>query len=98
MSVNVIGEYRKHYLKERISGADPAEAHKEALENIYLQLINYSASCSMPVQDRAVQLIKDLKNNPHFQQLLEDVLDMSMDDQKEYLRSIARVPNLRLVK
>lgn len=96
--MNVIGEYRKHYLKERIGGADPAAAHKDALENIYLQLINYSASSSQPVHDRAVSLIKDLNSNPHFQLLLEEIMDQSVDDQKEYLAAVAKVPQLRLVK
>jgi hypothetical protein len=45
-----------------------------------------------------VQLIKDLKTNPHFQQLLEEIMEKPVDDQKDYLRQIAKVPALRLVK
>lgn len=73
-------------------------AHKDALENIYLQLINYSASSCQPVHDRSVQLIKDLNSNPHFQLLLEEIMDQPVADQKEYLRTVAKVPDLRLVK
>jgi hypothetical protein len=98
VSVNIISEYRKHYLKERIDGADPAVAHKDALESIYIKLIHASASTCQPVHDRSVQLIKDLNSNPHFQLLLEEIMDQPVADQKEYLRTVAKVPDLRLVK
>jgi hypothetical protein len=98
MSVNVVSEYRKKYIKDRRKGADPESSHSSALENVYIQLLHNSAASHMPISDNDISLIKDLNNNPHYVRLLEDILDLPEDQQRDYLARCAKVPQLRLVK
>jgi hypothetical protein len=98
MAVNIVGEYRRKYIKERLAGIDPEAAHDLALNEITMQLLHDSAATRVPVNEKDLSMLKDLKTNPHYIKLLEDIVRMPEADQREYLRSIAKVPKLRLVK
>ena len=98
MKINVIGEYRKQYLKSRIKEIDPQAAHTEALHSVYVALLHASNINKLPISDQDLDLLKDLNKNPHYMRLLEDILDLPADQQRDYLAKCAKVPQLRLVK
>ena len=98
MATNVIGEYRRAYIKDRQKGSDQDLAHENALSAIRVHLLQNSAATYTPVSEKDLRLISELEKNPHYQILLEDVIKMPEEKQREYLRSIAKTPKLRLVK
>jgi hypothetical protein len=98
MAINIIGEFRRKYIKERIAGKDPEVSQEIALNDVTMQLLYDSAAQRVPVNEKDLSMLKEMKTNPHYIKLLEDILRMPEEKQLEYLRSIAKVPKLRLVK
>jgi hypothetical protein len=97
--MNIIREYRLHYLtNRRVKKYDPEESHTKTLEKIYLDLLQESSQNKKPINDKSMTILSDLNNNPHYQMLLEDILDLPEEDQKDYLQMIAKTPRLSLVK
>ena len=98
MKINIISEYRKQYIKSRMLELDPQAAHAEALHSVYVSLLHASNINKLPISDQDLLLLKDLNKNPHYVRLLEDIMTMPADHQRDYLAQCAKVPQLRLVK
>lgn len=96
--INIIGEFRKAYIKQRIDGINQDAAKSAALHTVQTQLLHTSAAHGVAVNKKDLTLLEELEKNPHYTQLLEDVVNMPEEKQREYLRTVAAVPKLRLVK
>jgi hypothetical protein len=98
MNLNLIGEYRKSYLTNRQKNVASDESHAIALNTVYVKMLKESAATKMPISEYDMELIHDLNTNKHYVKLLEEILHMPMNEQKEYLRQVAKIPDLKLVK
>ena len=96
--INIVGLYRKHYIKSRLDKKEQDLSHECALQHVYAQLLHASAEMQSPVSRKDLRLIDDLEKNPHYRQLLEDIVQLPEESQREYLRNVAQAPKLRLVK
>lgn len=81
-----------------MAGFDPDQAQAAAIESIMVGMLFDSNINRRIVTDRDLDLIKDLRTNPHYVQLLEEIMDQTIEDQKAYLAACAKIPLLRLVK
>lgn len=97
MTINIIAEFRKAYIQQRRKKLDQDSARSAALNTVQLQILHASAAYSKAVSKKDIALLEDLIKNPHYTQLLEDIIGMPEDQQREYLRTVAAAPKLRLI-
>lgn len=95
--INVVGEFRKSYIKNRLN-KNQEDAKATALHAVQMHLLRASAAHYIPVLKKDLDILKDIEKNPHYTQLLEDILTIPEDQQREYLRNVANVPKLRLIQ